>query len=253
MTQFALDSINEVELGRLIDADEPFVILQPVGSVEPHGPHMGVATDTVISQGAAQRAASLLAESGVVARIAPAIPYGVTECARQFRGAVSIPGDVLTAFLRAVVGGYLDSGVQHVCLINNHLEPAQDRAVRASIDDAPTGAASVACPLTRRWARTLSAEFKSGACHAGRYETSIILAQDASLVDESARAVLPAVDISLSEKLGAGIDDFVEMGLSQAYAGAPAEATAQEGHELLAKLATMVATEVLEALASADS
>ena len=39
------------------------------------------------------------------------------------------------------------------------------------------------------------------------------------------------------------------MGLERAYAGAPAQASVAHGEEQLEKLATMVATEVLEALA----
>jgi len=245
---YALEGVNEAEMSRLVDGDKTFVVLLPVGSVEPHGPHMSLVTDTVISEGAAERAAAILDRMGLEVRIAPAVPYGVTECAKQFRGAVSVPAEVVSAFLRAVVEGFVGSGVDHVCLINNHLEPGQDRAVRAAIAELPAGVASVACPLTRRWGRTLSAEFKSGACHAGRYETSIIMAEAPALVDDEARRSLPAVDISLSEKLRAGVEDFVDMGLARAYAGAPAEASAAEGDELLDRLAVMVATEVLEAL-----
>ncbi len=209
---------------------------------------MTLAADTIISVAAAERAAAALEQGGVIARIAPAVPYGVTHCAARFAGAVSVPGEALTLFLHSVVSGYLATGVDHVCLVNNHLEPEHDRAVRAAIAGLGAGRASVACPLTRRWARTLSAEFKSGACHAGRYETSIVMATRPELVDDRARAALPEVPISLSEKLGAGIVNFAEMGMADAYAGAPAEATAAEGDELLALLAEMVATEVREAL-----
>jgi creatinine amidohydrolase len=90
--------------------------------------------------------------------------------------------------------------------------------------------------------------FKSGACHAGAYETSIVMARDPALVDEDARGSLPAVPISLSEALRRGVTRFRDMGLDRAYAGAPAAATAAEGHRLLDLLADMVATEVLEAL-----
>ena len=151
--------------------DRPLVALLPVGSVEPHGPHLPLGTDTLISEAACRAAA---------------------------------PG------LRAVV----------------------------------------ACPLSRRWGRTLSAEFKHGSCHAGRYETSLILASDPALVDGAAMSTLPPVPVSLAEKLRAGISDFREMGLSAAYAGAPAEATPAEGRELLDRLAAMIAGEIADGLAA---
>jgi creatinine amidohydrolase len=231
----------------LLAGPRPVVALVPVGSTEPHGPHLPLATDVVISEAACERAVGLLEARGYAVVIAPAVAYGVTECATGFAGAVSVPAAALTAYLRAIVESLVGGGVRHVCLVNDHLEPAHDRAVR----DAVTGlAASVACPLTRRWARTLSAEFKSGACHAGQYETSIVMAAAPEMVDEAARARLPAVPISLSEQLGRGVETFAAMGMDRAYAGAPAAATAAEGEAQLARLAEMIVGEVSEALAA---
>ena len=227
------------------------VVLLPVGSVEPHGPHLSLVTDTEISLGAAERAAVELRGHALEVAIAPPVAYGVTDCAAGFPGAVSIPAPVLTAYLGAVVDGFLASGAAHVCLVNNHLEPAHDAAVRGVQTGRPPARVSVACPLTRTWARTLSDEFKSGACHAGRYETSLVLARDPALVDETARAALPEVPISLSDQLRAGVTTFSAMGLDRAYAGAPAAATAREGEELFERLAAMVVGEVLAALSRA--
>ncbi len=247
-TDFDLGGLTTEDVARLAAASLPFVVIVPVGSVEPHGPHLPLETDTIISVAASRRAAAELAPRGVAARVAPAVAYGVTEFARGFAGVAGVPPEVLTPFLAAVVRAYLDGGARHVCLVNNHLEPAHDAAVRAAIAAAPAGAASVACPLTRRWARTLSAEFKSGACHAGSYETSIVLAARPELVRDVARASLPAVPISLSEGIKAGQSTFAEMGMTRAYAGAPAEASAVEGHEQLERLAAMIIVEISEAL-----
>lgn len=240
-----LDRLTTEALGALLDAGRPAVALLPVGSVEPHGPHMALATDTVISRAACERACALLEQRGLQPLIAPAIPYGVTECARAFRGAVSVAPAALTAFVRSAVDGLLATGFAHVCVVNNHLEPAQDAAIRAAVEGRR---ASAACPLTRRWARTLSAEFKSGQCHAGRYETSIVMAAAPDLIDEPTRATLPEVPVSLSDNLRAGIDEFTAMGMSRAYAGAPAAASPAEGHTQLDLLAEMITTEILEAL-----
>ena len=248
--RYDLAGLTSDGFAALVTDSRPFVILLPVGSVEPHGPHMSLVTDTVISRGACEWAAQRLEQGPILARIAPSVAYGVTECAAGFAGAVSVPAEILTDYLGAVMAGFLRTGSDHVCLVNNHLEPDHDRAVRAAARRFRPTQASVACPLTRRWARTLSDEFKSGACHAGRYETSIVMARAPALVDNPVRRQLADVPISLSDQLRAGISDFAEMGLSRAYAGAPAQASAAEGHDLLDLLADMIATEVADALAS---
>jgi len=249
MTDKFLARHTTTSLRAMIGAGKPVVALVPVGSTEPHGPHLGLGTDVVISAAACVRAAELFAKSGpLVAVIAPAVSYGVTDCATGFAGAVSVPADVLTAYLGAVCDGLLAQGIRHVCLVNNHLEPAHDAAVRAAL----RRNVSVACPLAKKWARTLSAEFKSGACHAGQYETSIVMAAAPELVDDAVRAALPAVPISLSDKLRAGITTFTEMGMDRAYAGDPAKATVEEGEQLIQRLAEMVVGEVRAALGLPD-
>src|SRR5258708_4545099 len=87
-------------------------------------------------------------------------------------------------------------------------ELALARAPRAVL---PARWASVACPLTRRWARTLSDEFKRGDCHAGRYETSLVLAAARGRVLDDARAALPALGVSLADEIRAGKKTFREM------------------------------------------
>ena len=248
MTEKFLARHTTASLETLVKGKRGVIALVPVGSTEPHGPHLGLGTDVVISAAACLRAAELLEKRGtMIGVIAPAISYGVTDCAVGFNGAVSIPGEVLTSYIAAVCDGLLASGIRHVCLVNNHLEPAHDAAVRAVLAGREKKV-SYACPLTKRWARTLSAEFKSGACHAGRYETSIMMAAGPEFVVDELRTRLPAVPISLSEKLSAGVMTFEEMGLQAAYAGDPASASIEEGEQLIQRLGEMVVGEVLEAL-----
>ncbi len=245
---YSLAELTTEQFAQFIESDKPVVILLPVGVMEPHGPHLPLITDTVISHHAAIRAANILEKNQVIPLIAPPVHYGVTDCASAFKGAVSILSETLTSYLRDVINAFLKNGVAHVCVINNHLEPAQFSAINNSIKGIETGNASVACPLTKRWARTLSDEFKRGECHAGEYETSIMMSATPDLVDDQKRLDLPEVPVSLSKKINAGISDFAEMGLSRAYSGAPANATESHGSEMLDKLAEMVATEVLEAM-----
>jgi creatinine amidohydrolase len=238
-----LAELTTDKLRDLLEADEPVVVLVPTGCVEPHGPHLPLETDTIISEAAAERAVPALEEAGWRALIAPAVGYGTTECGAAFAGAVSVAPDTLTAMLNDIVGGLLADGVDQVCLVNNHLEPEHDGAVRAAADGFDE-AASVATPLKRKWARTLSEEFKRGECHAGKYETSIVLAAAPDRVDRQKMAELEEVPVSLSEKLREGVSDFAEMGMADAYAGAPAEATAAHGDQMLDRLADIIVGEV---------
>jgi creatinine amidohydrolase len=248
MTEKFLARHTTASLRALIDAKKPLIALVPIGSTEPHGPHLGLGTDVVISAAACVRACELFARKGPLASlVAPAVSYGVTECASGFAGAVSIPAAVLTAYLAAISDGLLAQGIRHVCLVNNHLEPAHDAAVRGVLAGRERKV-SVACPLTRRWARTLDAEFKSGACHAGLYETSIMMAAAPEMVDEAMRSVLSPVPISLSKKLDAGVTTFAAMGMELAYSGDPASASIEEGERMIQRLAEMVVGEVREAL-----
>ena len=249
MTERFLARHTTASLEQLTSGKKGVIALLPIGSTEPHGPHLGLGADVIISAAACLKACELLEKRGtMLGVIAPAISYGVTDCATGFAGAVSIPAAVLTSYIGAVVDGLLASNIRHVCLVNNHLEPAHDAAVRAVLTPERGTKVSYACPLTRKWARTLSAEFKSGACHAGRYETSIVMAAAPELVTEALRQRLSPVPISLSEKLTAGVNTFEEMGLELAYAGDPASATVEEGEQLIQRLGEMVVGEVLETL-----
>ena len=66
------------------------VLILPVGSTEPHGPHLPLSTDVVLSEGMSRRAALMLRDRGVVALTLPPIAYSVTDFAGGFAGAVSL-------------------------------------------------------------------------------------------------------------------------------------------------------------------
>ena len=79
------------------------------------------------------RACELLEKKGpLVGVIAPAVSYGVTDCAAGFAGRGLDPGGRAHRVRRArSCDGLLAQRLRHVCLVNNHLEPAHDAAIRA--------------------------------------------------------------------------------------------------------------------------
>ena len=225
----------------------------PVGSTEAHGPHLPLDTDVTIALGMARRAARTLTERGRPCVVLPPIGYSVTDFAGPFPGSLSIPAETATAHVRDVLAAAVATGFRPVAIANAHLEPAHigTLAEAARQVEANTGAAVAFPDVTRRrLAERLTDEFRSGACHAGQYESSLVLADDPDAVREDRRAALPEVDISLVDAIRAGQQDFLQAGGTQAYFGKPAEASAAEGEATYAVLAAML-VEAIEAGANA--
>jgi creatinine amidohydrolase len=249
-----LGELTTEELAKALGEDG-VVALLPIGSTEPHGPHLPLATDALLSDEACRRAAFALREKGRPAFVAPSIAYGVTRYAKDFRGAVGVTPATLTALVADVTRALLDDGFAHVVLVNNHLEPEHVHAIEAALGlvsgERGPECVSFANQLGKRWGKTLTDEFKRGDCHGGRYETSLVLATRPELVRGELARELPAVTVSLSReiKLAGGRDvRFAAIGMNRAYTGAPAEATRDEGDDTYDKLVTMIVTEVEEHL-----
>jgi creatinine amidohydrolase len=220
--------------------------LLPTGATEAHGPHLPLETDVVIADVGAERAARVLEDEGVTAVVLPPIAYAVTEYASEFAGTLSIPEETARALVRDVILGTTHAGFRGVVLCNAHLEPGNLAALHAAVEDARARGALVAFPdVTRKpHALRLGEEFKSGACHAGSYETSLVMAARPFEVDEEAVRKLPANPISLSRAIKDGKKTFLEAGGPDAYFGDPAAASAAEGDALYAEMADIFASAV---------
>jgi creatinine amidohydrolase len=222
----------------------PTVLLFPVGATEPHGPHSPLCTDPLISQGMCRRAVQRLErDPELSALILPALEFAVTRYARRFPGPIHVSEDTLHAMVVDVCTALITAGFHHIVVVNNHFEPEHVQTLHRGLDTLQerTGRVVGYLDLTRRErAAALTEEFRKSECHAGRYETSLVLADRPELVNEAVRRALPEVPISLVKVIGQGLKDFVEMGLTQAYNGAPALATAAEGDAIYATLTDML-------------
>lgn len=229
--------------------------LLPLGSCEAHGPHLPLDTDVRISDEMALRAAARLVGEGIPAVVLPTLPYGVTTSAAPFPGTLSIPADLVHALVVEVLASAVEQGAVGCVLVNSHFEPAH---VDALFKAAETARARTGRPVvypnlaSRRYAARLGPEFQSGACHAGCFESSLVLAVRPDLVDDGARAALPEVAIDLAAALRAGAKDFKEMGATDGYFGQPAAASAAEGHALYDAMADIV-VEAVRAAGEASS
>ena len=243
MTAFA--DLTSPQAAALAGDGRTPVLLLPVGAVEPHGPHAPLGTDGLISAGMCVRAAQALADDPEVRVVVlPALPYGVTRYGAAFAGAVGVSEATLHALVVEICRSLAAQGLERVVVVNNHFEPEHVATLRAAADEAGV----LLLDLTRRrHAARLTEEFREGSCHAGRYETSLVLADAPDLVDTERMRALPAVPVNMPAAMAAGRTDFLAMGMEEAYCGAPAEASAQEGEATFATLTELLVEAIREA------
>jgi len=244
------------------------VAILPVGAVEAHGPHLPLGTDVVIAEGMARACAEALSAAGRTAFVLPPVWYTTAAFARGFPGTVSIDATTVRDTVVQIAGALGGQGIRTLAVANAHLDPAHLASLRAAVEGpsedavaAPGGSAPPAgatlraegaarvvfLDLTRRRvAERLTEEFQTGACHAGRFEGSIVLAEAPELVRTKVAAELAPNPSSLTEAIRAGKRSFEEAGGDRAYFGWPSEATAEEGRASVQTLGAMLAELVME-------
>lgn len=211
-------------------ADAGAWALLPVGSTEAHGPHLPLNVDVVIAQEVCRRLGSRLDAVEF-----PPVAYSLTEFAAPFAGTVSLPAETARGLLVSVLEGIARAGFQRIGVINHHLEPAHFKLVHAAATEAQGKVrARIVVPDHRRrpTGPLLGDEFMHGGSHAGTYETSLVLAAAPQLVDEASRRGLAPVAVDLPGAIKAGATDFLQAGGPEAYFGAPAAASVEEGERL---------------------
>jgi creatinine amidohydrolase len=247
VTEFADLAYPDVEALR--EDERPTVLLFPLGATEPHGPHAPLKTDTLISLGICRRAAERLEDDpDVRVLVLPPLAYGVTRYGAAFPGAVSIGEATLRALVIEICGSLSAHGFGKIVLVNSHLEPEHVQTLRTAAEE--LGGTVRLFDVTRKQtAEQLTDEFRSGSGHAGSYETSLVLADEPSLVHRERLEGLESKMIDMPAAIAAGQTDFIAMGMDRAYCGSPAEATAEEGERTFDILTTLLVDLVREVAA----
>jgi creatinine amidohydrolase len=225
------------------------IALLPVGNTEAHGPHLPVATDTVIAIEMARRTALKLKTRGLHALIAPPVTFCVSELGAGFPGTVGLPADTAVALVREVSVA-LAKRFRAVALVGVNQEPANLEVLKRAAEEAKKAGAGVCFTdlAKKRWADKLGAAFNAGD-HGGSFETSLMLACAPAKVREKERISLPPMD-PLGPALKKGAKTFAEAGGEDAYFGDPTAASAEEGEAHFETLADILTLSIMEYLGS---
>src|SRR3954468_23552319 len=154
------------------DLPERPLLVVPLGSVEQHGHHLPLATDTAVACAVAAAAAEGL--DGAV--LAPALAYGASGEHEGFPGTISLGTEALTGLL-VEYGRSAGRWAGQVLVVNGH---------GGNLD-----ALCAAVPLLRGEGRDVAwfvCGVPGGDAHAGRTETSLMLHVEPDAVQEG-RAV----------------------------------------------------------------
>jgi creatinine amidohydrolase len=225
------------------------IALLPVGTTEAHGPHLPVATDTVLAIEMARRTAAKLKQRSLHALIAPPVTFSVSQLGAGFPGTLSLPPETAVALVRDVCVA-LAKSFRAVALVNVNQEPANLEALKQAAEEAKKAGAGVCVTelAKKRWVDRLGKAFAEGD-HGGTFETSLMMACARGQVREKERISLPPMD-GLAGALKKGAKTFAEAGGEDAYFGDPTAASAEEGEAHFETLADILTLSIMEYLGS---
>ncbi len=214
-----------------VEASPRRLLVVPVGSLEQHGPHLPLDTDTRIAVAVARRACA--GRAGVA--LGPAFGVGASGEHAAFPGTLSIGAEALTACL-IELGRHASLHWPAVLLANGH--GGNVVAVRSAVER---------LRYEDRACAAWHAGLPGADAHAGRSETSIMLALDPGAVrlDAATRGDTRPV----AEILPLLREQGVRAVSANGVLGDPAGASAAEGQQLLARLADGLSSAVDDLLA----
>jgi mycofactocin system creatininase family protein len=202
-----------------VEASPRRLLVVPVGSLEQHGPHLPLDTDTRIAVAVARRACAGRADVA----LGPAFGVGASGEHAAFPGTLSIGAETLAACL-IELGRHASLHWAALLLVNGHGGNA-----------AAIGAAIERLRYEGRTCRAWHAGLPGQDAHAGRSETSVMLALDPGAVRLD--AAVPGNTRPITEIMPLLREQGVRAVSANGVLGDPAGASAGEGEQLLARLA----------------
>jgi creatinine amidohydrolase len=225
-------------------AERNALVIQPVASLEQHGPHLPVQVDVALVSEVALRAAREIATRAPVV-VTPTLWAGLAEHHMSLGGTITLDLTTYHAVLRCLCRSFQRQGFGRICLLNGH---GGNVAALTNISAELTLELGMPVTTATYWTLPETAEAFAGILerqsnvrHACEAETSMMLALKPELVDRERAATLEGPMEGLAGHDGIyrwrSIASWTETGVM----GAPKAASAEKGERLLAAAATALA------------
>jgi creatinine amidohydrolase len=188
-----LDELSMKEVEKV--ARTGVVVIFPIGSVEEHGDHLPLCTDSLQPEFVALEVAR---RTGCV--VAPPLRYGVCNDTRNFPGTISVRFGSLYGIARDVLSELIRNGFSRIIVLSGHAGQSHMTALRLAAQDIIRQSESVGSEEKPRimvlsdydFAYELRGQyFSEGDGHAGGIETSRMMAIKSSLVKARGKTSFP--------------------------------------------------------------
>jgi creatinine amidohydrolase len=168
-------------------------VILPVGSVEEHGPHLPLGTDTFHALEVARRAAEVRP-----VLVAPPLYYGLCRSTREHPGTVSISGNTLRALVTELGREFFRQGLENLVIMSGHAGGTHIAALveagetlLAQLPEAQVAVVNLLEVLREVVTARPELVKTKGDSHAGEVETALMLAAYPHLVKGTAPAEWP--------------------------------------------------------------
>ena len=166
-----------------LDRDRTVVIL-PLGSVEQHGNHLPLGTDSILAHDVALATAKQAGDAVVL----PPPWYGFSAHHMRFPGSITLRVETLMALVEDIVGSVIAHGFGRILVVNGHGGNSGAIDVLAStLGHMHYGTARIAALTYFQLAREAIADLRlsetGGMGHAGEFETALLQHLRPELVD----------------------------------------------------------------------
>lgn len=165
-------------------------VIIPVGSIEEHGSHLPLSTDTMQAIEVARRVSER-----IDVFVTPPLHYGVCRSTRSHPGTVTISGGTLRAMIRDIVKSLHSHGLRSFLILSGHAGNihmgALNEAGEELLEEIPGISIAIVSGLDLLLDQGNLVETE-GDSHAGEVETSMILSIDPELVKGRAPKEYPS-------------------------------------------------------------